>query len=75
VIQNVVEQYKLSESQKANILMAFGAEPEYDKYGIANALTLAAQKEETWEKSVEMERIGGRLITLPVEDFNALDEL
>jgi hypothetical protein len=75
VIQNVVDQYKLSESQKANILMAFGAEPEYDKYGIANALTLAAQKEETWEKSVEMERIGGRLITLPVEDFKALDEM
>jgi hypothetical protein len=74
VIQNVVEQYKLSEAQKANILMAFGAEPEYDQYGIANALTLAAQKEETWEKSVEMERIGGRLITLPVEDFKALDE-
>jgi hypothetical protein len=74
VIQNVVDQYKLSEAQKANILMAFGAEPEYDKYGIANALTLAAQKEETWEKSVEMERIGGRLITLPVEDFKALDE-
>jgi len=75
VIQNVVEQYKLSETQKANILMAFGAEPEYDKYGIANALTLAAQKEETWEKSVEMERIAGNLITLPVEDFKALDEL
>ncbi len=74
VIQNVVEQYKLSESQKANILIAFGAEPEYDKYGIANALTLAAQREETWEKSVEMERIGGRLITLPVEEFKALDE-
>jgi len=74
VISNVADHYKLSETQKANILMAFGAEPEYDKYGIANALTLAAQKEETWEKSVEMERIGGRLITLPVEDFKALDE-
>ena len=75
VIQNVVEQYKLSESQKANILMAFGAEPEYDQYGIANAVTLAAQKEGTWEKSIELERIGGNLITMPIEDFKALDEL
>jgi hypothetical protein len=74
VIQNVVEQYKLSESQKADILIAFGAEPEYDQYGIANAVTLAAQKEETWEKSVELERIGGRLVTLPLEEFKALDE-
>jgi hypothetical protein len=73
VINNVVEQYKLSEAQKENILMAFGAEPEYDKYGIANAITLAAQKEETWEKSVELERIGGNLIALPIEEFKSLD--
>jgi hypothetical protein len=74
VIQNVVEQYKLSESQKANILMAFGAEPEYDQYGIANAVTLAAQKEETWEKSVELEKLGGKLVALPMEELKALDE-
>jgi hypothetical protein len=74
VINNVVEQYKLSEVQKANILMAFGAEPEYDQYGIANAVTLAAQKEETWEKSVELEKLGGKLIALPMEEFKALDE-
>jgi hypothetical protein len=73
LIQNVVEQYRLSDAQKANILMAFGAEPEYDKYGIANAVTLAAQKEETWEKSVELERIGGNLISLPIEEFKSLD--
>jgi hypothetical protein len=73
VINNVVEQYRLSEDQKENILIAFGAEPEYDKYGIANAITLAAQKEETWEKSVELEKIGGNLIALPIEEFKALD--
>ena len=73
VINNVVEQYKLSESQKENILMAFGAEPEYDKYGITNAISLAAHKEETWEKSVELERIGGKLISLPIEHFKTLD--
>ncbi len=39
VISNVADHYKLSEVQKNNILMAFGAEPEFDKYGIANALT------------------------------------
>jgi len=73
VINNVVEHYRLSEAQKENILMAFGAEPEYDKYGIASAITLAAQKEETWEKSVELEKIGGNLIALPIEEFKALD--
>ena len=74
VIQNVVDQYKLSETQKANILMAFGAEPEYDQYGIANAVTQAAQKEETWEKSVDLEKLGGKLVALPMEEFKAMDE-
>ncbi len=74
MISNVVEHYRLSDSQRDNILMAFGAEPEADKYGIANALALAAQKETAWEKSVEMERIAGYLVALPTEEFKAMDE-
>jgi hypothetical protein len=74
VINNVVEHYRLSEEQKENILIAFGREPEFDKYGIANAITRAAQSEQNWEKSLEMERIGGKLITLPTQDFRSWDE-
>lgn len=72
-IHNVVKHYKLSETQTENILMAFGAEPEYDKFGIANAVTMAAQREESWEKSVELERIGGNIISLPIEEFKSFD--
>jgi hypothetical protein len=74
VINNVVEHYNLSEEQKENILIAFGAEPEYDKYGIANAVTRAAKNEENWEKSLDLERIGGKLITLSREEFKNWDE-
>jgi hypothetical protein len=74
VINNLVEHYRLSEEQKENILIAFGMEPEYDKYGIANAVTRAAQNEENWEKSLELERIGGRLITLSREEFKNWDD-
>ncbi len=74
VINNLVEHYGLSENQKANILMAFGAEPEHDKYGIANAVTRAARMEEDWENGLELERIGGKLITLPTGEFKAMEE-
>ncbi len=74
VINNVVQQYKLSESQKENIFIAFGVEPEPDKYGISNAITLAAQKEETWEKRIDLEKIGGSLVALPIKEFKSLDE-
>lgn len=74
VINNVVEHYRLSEDQREHILMAFGAEPEADKYGIANAVTRAAQYEENWEKVLDMERIGGKLISLPGDEFRAWDQ-
>jgi len=73
VINNVVVQYGLSEGQKENILMAFGAEPELDQYGIANAITKAAQSEESWEKSLELERIGGKLVALSSQEFKSMD--
>lgn len=74
VINNVVEHYRLSEDQKEHILMAFGAEPEADKYGIANAVTRAAQGETSWDKALELERIGGGLITLSADEFRAWDQ-
>jgi hypothetical protein len=73
VINNVVKNYSLSEVQKENILIAFGAEPELDQYGIANAITRAAQREESWERSLELERIGGKLIAMPMQDFKSLE--
>lgn len=73
VINNLVKHYGLNEAQKENILMAFGSEPEPDAYGIANAVTKAAQKEESWEGSLELEKIGGRLLALPAQEFKFFD--
>lgn len=75
VIKNVVEHYRLSDTQRDNILIAFGAEPEYDKYGIANAVTRAAQMEEKWEDSISLEKIGGKLLILETKEFKGFDEL
>ncbi len=73
VIHNVVSHYHLTEEQKGAILIAFGAEPDADQYGIANAVTRAAHVEENWEKSLELERLGGNLLALPMKDFQAFD--
>lgn len=74
VINNLVEHYRLSDTQKENILIAFGAESENDQYAIANAITRAAKMEEDWESAIELERIGGKLVALSVGDFKGFDE-
>ncbi len=42
---------------------------EADKYGIANAVARAAQKEKNWEKSLALERILREMTTLPSQQF------
>ena len=55
--------------------MAFGGEPEFMyQYGIANAITRAAQRELSWEKNLELEKLGGKIITLSSQEFKSLDE-
>jgi len=74
VIRNVVEHYQLSEVQKENILMAFGSDPEHDKLGIADAVTRAAQKEKRFEDRIDMEKLGGKVISLPNDQFRRFDD-
>jgi hypothetical protein len=47
-------------------LIAFGVEPENDKYGIANGVVMAGKNEENWEKRLKLKRIYRKLITLPI---------
>jgi len=73
VINNVVKQFGLSDKQKENILMAFGAEPDQSQYGIANAVTRAAHSEENFEAGLDLEKLGGRIITMNPRSFLTLD--
>lgn len=61
-LNNVVREFKLSEKQKDNLFIAFGAEEDLTHFGMVNTVTRAAQKEETPEKRYEMEKIGGKVL-------------
>jgi len=61
-LNNLVREYKLSEAQKDNLFIAFGAESELSLYGMVNAVTNAAQKEEKAENRYELEKLGGQLL-------------
>jgi hypothetical protein len=56
----------LSEQYKENILIAFGVEPENDKYDIANGVVMVGKNEENWEKRLKLKRIYRKLVTLPI---------
>lgn len=72
VINNVVREYGLSEKQKENVLMSFGMEPDRTQYGVANAITRAAQMEEKFESGLDLEKLGGRLVEMTPDNFGEL---
>ena len=71
-VNNVVKQYRLTESQRENILMAYAVEPMETKWGLVNAITRAAKQEENFERTIEMERLGGRIIQLDENKYSRL---
>lgn len=73
-INNVIREYGLSDKQKENILVSFGVEKDKTQYGIANAVTRAAQDEEKFENELELERLGGKLVEMKPEAFYALSQ-
>lgn len=73
IINNVVREYRMTEEQKEQILMSFGMEKDKTKYGIANAVTNAAQSQSNFERVIEMERIGGRIIEMDNQKFKQLE--
>lgn len=73
IINNVVREYRMTEEQKDQILISFGMEKDKTKYGIVNAITNAALSQDNFEKAIEMEKIGGRIIEMDNGRFKQLE--
>jgi len=69
VVEAVAERYNFVDSEKANLLLHFAQGGDFSKYGLINAVTRTAQDVESYDRAVELERLGGTIIELPASDF------
>jgi len=53
-------------------LISEGARGSYSKYGFSNAVTRAAEDAETYDRAVELERIGGQVIEMERGDWESI---
>jgi hypothetical protein len=63
LIKSTATQAQLSRSQMQNALDAWLEEKDETLYGVVNAFTRAAQREETFEERYQLERVGGALLS------------
>lgn len=63
LIKSTATQHQLSKAQMQNALDAWLQEEDATLYGVVNAFTRAAQREETFEERYQLERVGGALLS------------
>lgn len=71
VVEIVADRFQLNDTEKDNVLMQFMSGGDMSKFGLVQAVTRAAQDVASYDRAVELERLGGQIIELPPTDFSA----
>lgn len=70
VVEAVAQRFSLVEQEKANLLIHFAQGGDFSQYGLINAVTRTAEDVPSYDRAVEIERLGGQIIELPKSDFS-----
>lgn len=68
-VNNVVKLAGLTEEHKSELLMHFS---EHTKYGLVNAVTSLARDIESVDARIRLEEFGGRLLSVPENEFEEI---
>jgi hypothetical protein len=69
-VEEVTKRYQLVESEKNSILNHLIEGGELNVFGLVNAVTRASSDVESYDRAVELERIGGEIIELPAKTWS-----
>jgi hypothetical protein len=72
VIKNVTERFRLTNDERGAMSGHFYEGGDLSLWGLVNSITRAAQDVESYDRSVELQAIGGNLLALPKHEVNAL---
>ena len=83
-VELLADKFLLTENERGDILRQLFIGGDNSRYGLINAVTSASKIAKSYERSTDLERIGGEILALPVprnilppptiEAFNALPE-
>jgi len=69
VVEVTAARFNFNEEEKGSLLMHFAQGGDFSKYGLINAVTRTAEDVQSYDRAVELERLGGQIIELPKTDF------
>jgi hypothetical protein len=71
-VQTVANKYLFTEDERSSVLQHLIRVSDYTKYGMANAVTRAAQDLESYDRATHFEKIGGEVIVLPQNEWSSI---
>jgi hypothetical protein len=71
VVEVLADKFQLNDAEKDNVLMQYMSGGDLSKFGLVQAVTRAAQDVASYDRAVELERLGGQIIELSPMDFSA----
>ncbi len=74
VVEYTAKRFQFNDTEKAGIMRHLIKGGDLSAWGLANAVTRAAQDVESYDRSTEMESIGGDIIELPASAWRAVDK-
>ena len=66
-VEVLADRYVLNQSERGSILRHFIIGADNSKYGLINAVTRASQDLEDYTRATELERLGGELLSQPID--------
>lgn len=72
VIDTVAKEYDIRESEKPGILHHLAAGGDLSRFGLLNAVTRMAQDVDSYDRSVELEMVGGAMIDMEPRTWNKI---
>ena len=70
VIEVVAHRFGLTENEQEGVLNHLARNEDYSRYGLLNAVTRAAEDAVSYDRAVELERIGGYILELGRSAFS-----
>jgi hypothetical protein len=71
-VELTAKRFSFTDGERSSILQHLIRGGDLSKWGLANAVTRAAQDAESYDRSTEMESIGGDLVELKASDWKVL---
>jgi len=75
VVESLAARYNLLKPEADSALLALAEGRDYTRWGLANAVTVLANTATNYDRAVELETLGGRIMQMPKSDYSALAKM